>query len=218
MGLTNESQGGGNWLKVIAGEIRKEVPQGTAGAVERTKKNGVIVYELKYNALEGVLKKIFVSKAKVEEYGDQWCFVINDGVAEYVLGLGWESSVARGFLGRLPNVNLERPLKILTYNIEDKEEKGKFKQFLGITQDGQKIESYFTKDERHGLPEWEQVQVGNKKVWDSSKEMNFFLKMVDDKVNPKLKELYPIDHVETERESEEEPPLPTLEDVSDLPF
>ena len=71
MGLTNESQGGGNWLSVFQGEIVKRVPSGTENAVSRTNKNGKIVYELHYNALEGTLKKIFISEEKVEGYGDQ---------------------------------------------------------------------------------------------------------------------------------------------------
>ena len=215
MGLTNESQGSGNWLTITYGEICKTVSSGTPGAVERTNKNGKVVHELKYNALEGTLKKIFVSPAKKEEYEDQWVFVIDDGSEEYCVALNYDSGLACAILFRVPNMNLERPMKLISYNIEKTKGSGDFRPFIAIHQDGQKIEPYFTKDEKHGLPEWKVVMIGNKKHYDRSEMLAFLKKMVDEKVNPKLAKLYPVDHVEEEPEEAPSDPGPG---VDDLPF
>jgi len=220
MGLTNESQGGGNWLTVIKGEITKRVPGGTEGAVERTTKGGKLVHELKYNALEGTLKRIDVSSG---EYGDQWIFVIDDGNTEYFLAVPYSSGPANGFLFRLPNLKLENPLKVKTYWIQGEDDK--WRQFLALEQAGQKVLPYFTKEEKHGLPDLKEVTISGQKHLDDTDRLNFLREMVDKKVNPKLKELYPIDHVEEEPEVEGVPeeaprdPGPGLEDdINQLPF
>jgi hypothetical protein len=213
MGLTSESQGGGNWLTILGGEITKRVPAGTEGAVPRTiQKTGRLVHELKYNALEGTLKRINVSST---EYGDQWIFVIDDGNSEYLLAMPYSSGTANGFLFRLPNLNLEAPLKVRSYYIEG--EDSKWRQFIGIEQAGEKVLPYFTKEEKHGLPDLKEVTISNKKHLDDTERLAFLRKMVDEKVNPKLAELYPIDHVESEPEEApgDEDPGPG---VDDLPF
>ena len=212
MGLTNESQGGGNWLTVFRGEIVKRVPAGTEGAEERTNKNGKVVHELKFNALEGTLKRIDVSSG---EYGDQWIFVIDDGTNEYFLAVPYSSGPANGFLFRLPNLNLERLLKVKTYYIEG--EDGKWRQFLSLEQEGQKVLPFFTKEEKHGLPDLKEVMLSGQKHLDDTGRLVFLRKMVDEKVNPKLKELHPVDHIEKESETIEETPADT-DPIDDLPF
>ena len=213
MGLTNESQGGGNWLSVIKGEISKKVPQGTEGAVERTNKNGVVVYEMKYNALEGTLKRIGVFEG---EYGDQWIFVIDDGTEEYNLALPYSSGTANGFLYRLPNTDLKSPLKIKTFYIEG--EDGISRQFLGVYQGGGKVEPLYTKEEPNGLPPMVKVKRKGKEEWDDSDRLLFLQKLVDDEINPQLADLYPVDHVETEEAVPVEEEQPPPHEESDLPF
>ena len=210
MGLLNESDGGGNFLQVLYGNIVRKVPAGTEGAEQRTNKNGKVVHELKYNALEGVLKKIWVYEST--DYQDSWVFVLDDGKQEYNLTVPYSSSYANGILGRLPNVNFERPIKVKSYYIEG--EDGKQRGYLTIHQDGEKVQPYFTKEEPHGLPPMEEVIISGKKRWDDTARLEFLRKMVDEKVNPKLAELYPVDNVEEEVliEDKEE------EGVDDLPF
>ena len=215
MGLTNESQGGGNWLSVIAGEISKKVPQGTEGAKERTNKNGEVVYELKYNALEGTLKRIGIFEG---EFGDQWIFVIDDGDEQYNLALPYSSGTANGFLYRLPNLDLASPLKVKTFYIEGKED-GIYRQYLGLYQGGEKVLSNYTKEEPNGLPPMVKVKRKGKDEWDDSDRLEFLQKLVDDEINPQLANLYPVDQVETKEEvpvEEEQPPMPDESD--DLPF
>lgn len=213
MGLGNESQGGGNWLTIIKGEIVRRVPPGTTNAVERTTKGGKLVHELRYNTLEGTLKRIDVSSG---EYGDQWVFVIDDGKQEYFLALPYSSGTANGFLFRLPNINFEAPLKINTYYIQDKDDPNKWRQALTLSQGGVKLERYFTKEEPHRLPDMEKVLVRGQEEWDNSKRLDFLRKMVDEKVNPKLKDLYPIDNVG--KEEEVPAPVDESDDIDDLPF
>ena len=211
MGLANESDGGGNFLQVLFGQIVKKVPAGTEGAIQRTNKLGRVVHELQFNALEGTLKKIWVYESS--EYQDSWVFVIDDGKNEYSLTVPYSSSYANGLLTRLPNVKFERPLKIKSYFIEGDD--GKFRGYLAVHQDGEKVLPYFTKEEPHGLPAMKQIIVSGKEVWDDTDRLKFLRKMVDEKINPKLAELYPVDHVEAEPE---EPTTSKEEGVDDLPF
>jgi hypothetical protein len=209
MGLSNESQGGGNWLSVYKGEIVKRVPAGTENAVERTTKHGKVVYELKYNALEGMLKKIVTSES---EYGKQWIFVIDDGINEFNLAVPYSSGPANGFLFRLPTVDLSMLIKVKTYYIQGDDDK--WRQFLSLEQAGQKIAPYFTKEEKHGLPDLIEVMISGQKRLDDTDRLEFLQRMVDEKINPKLATLHPIDHVE----AEEEDTQPAPEEVDDLPF
>ena len=218
MGLANESSGGGNWLTVIRGEISKRVTEGTEGAVERTTKMGKKVWELKYNALEGTLTNIGVYEG---DYGNQWIFTIADSHNEYKLTLPYSSGVANGFLFRLPNINLEKPLKIKTYYIEGDD--GIHRQFLSVLQDNEKILPYWTKDEPKELPPLGKVEVSGKKILDDSKRLAYLRAIVDKKVNPKLKELYPIDNVvevepKEEHTKEPEPATNSEDEFNDLPF
>jgi len=213
MGLTNESQSGGNWLSIIKGEISKKVPQGTEGAKERTNKNGEVVYEMKYNALEGTLKRIGVFEG---EYGDQWIFVIDDGTEEYNLALPYSSGTANGFLYRLPNINLEIPLKIKTFYIEGKDD-GIWRQYLGVYQNG-KVESAYTKEEPNGLPPMVKVKRKGKEEWDDSDRLEFLQKLVDDEINPRLADLYPVDAVVEAPPDANVPQEKTVDESDDLPF
>jgi len=209
MGLANESGGGGNFLQVIYGNIVKRVQPGTEGAEERTNKMGKRVFEMKYNALEGTLKKIWVYESS--EYQDSWVFVIDDGKQEYQLTVPYSSSYAFGLLSRLPNVKFERPVKIKSYYIEGDD--GKSRGYLTIHQGDQKVAPYFTREEPHGLPDMQEIIVSGKKQWDSTDRLAFLRKMVDEKVNPKLAEMYPVEHTEPETEAE-----PAEEELDDLPF
>ena len=213
MGLANESGSGGNWLSVIRGEISKRVPEGTEGAVERTTKQGKKVWELKYNALEGTLTHIGVYEG---EYGNQWIFNIADKNTEYMLRLPYSSGVANGFLFRLPNVKLEQPIKIKTYYIEGDDKISR--QFLSIVQNGEKVLPYWTREEPKELPLLEEVTVSGKKMLDDSKRLAYLRTLVDKKINPKLKELYPVETYDKKEPDEPEPASKSEEEFDDLPF
>ncbi len=55
-----------------------------------------------------------------------------------------------------------------------------------ITQDGNPVKWFYTKDTPNGLPELKQVKVKGKLTWDDSDTMEFLEKMVKTEIAPRL--------------------------------
>ena len=177
MGVGNET-GGGAWLSVVKGTLTQRVKAGTEGAQERTIEKGPnagsIVHELRYNYLEGKLERIYIQET---DYGKSWVFVVDDGQKAYNLTTGYSSGYAVGLLSRLLNVKLSVDIKIKSFYIKGDDDK--YRGYLTIEQGGQKVEKAFTKEEPNGLPEVERVTINGEPVWDSTKRMQFFEKLVE---------------------------------------
>ena len=207
MGVGTES-GGGTWLSVVKGTLTQRVKAGTEGAQERTiekgPNTGSVVHELRYNYLEGKLERIYIQET---DYGRSWVFVVDDGRKPYNLVVGYSSGYAVGLLSRLPNVNLGVDIKIKSFYIKGDDDK--YRGYLTIEQGGQKVEKAFSKENPNGLPDVERITVNGEPVWDSTKRMQFFEKLVESTM-AKVAEENPL----ADASLEDLPP----EEESDLPF
>jgi hypothetical protein len=172
----NEEQGNKIFLKVVGGKIAQKVSEGTLGAVARTNKNGEVVHEQYYNAIEGWIESIEFKPSK--EYGNSYDVTIRDTDQVYVLNMGCSGRVTNGLLGRIPNIDLDSKMEFRVFTIKDKVTL-KDKQYSSVYQNGVKVEPFYTKDTPNGLPPMVQVKVKGELVWDDSDQIEFLRKMVE---------------------------------------
>lgn len=178
MGLDNRT--GGKYITILGGKFCVRVEKGTPGAVERVNKQGKTVHEVFYDSFTGKLVNI---RKRESQYGPQWEFDFKDGGSVYTLQLSFSNSYATNFLKILPNVNLDKEMKVQpSQKIED----GKTKSSLFISQDGTTLKHAFTKDNPNGLPQMVQVQVKGQLVWDDTARLAFLEEMVKRDILPKL--------------------------------
>ena len=178
MGLDNRE--GGKYITILGGKFCQRVSEDTAGAVQRTNKLGKVVWEKFYDSFTGKLVNIRTTDGA---YGKSWMFDFQDQKEIYHLQLSYSNSFATAFLKMLPNVNLEKEMKV---SPSVKEVDGKNRSSLFINQDNVAIKHAFTKDNPNGMPDMKQVKVKGNLVWDDTDRMAFLYDMVQTKILPKL--------------------------------
>lgn len=133
-----------------------------------------------YQELEG---RIVELKYKNEEYEGipqrKLVVILQDGDEKYHLGINVETSSYSSLVSFLHGVDLKKAITLHPKeDIVAKDGKEVKRQALLVSQDGKFAKHYFTKDDKHGLPEWNVVKVGNKKVTDKSDCLAFLEEFV----------------------------------------
>lgn len=170
------------YLTVSDGRIVRRFQSPTAESVQRTTKEGKIVYEEFYKGWKGLITDIqFKDHA---EYGRFLNVTLDDGVSPAVLQMKLDSGYATAFLKTLPNVDLESEV-ILTPSMKIEGDKKKTSFF--VSQHGVALKWYYNKENPNGLPELKKIKVKGKEVWDSSDMIEFLENMVKETILPKLK-------------------------------
>jgi len=229
MGTSNENTNK-IYLTTFQGNMVRRVVKGTPDAKMRVTKKGDEVYELQFDTLTGYLDNIRLDDPpeKHPEFGKSWVFVIEDGDELFELKLSAKSREAHAFLARLPLVDFSQPVKVKTYWIKGDDDI--YRNFLAVHQGGEKIEPWFTRDEPHGMPDLKKTIVDDVVHWDGSKRREFLLKLVNEKILPKIRAERPLSEATVEPvvvddtdlpDDGDDPPPPSEDDVpieTDLPF
>lgn len=183
MGLENNSNA--IYLTISNGKICRQVASKTEASKERTNKNGKLVHEEFYDKISGMLTDIKVRE--VEIAGQQskfWELKIEDEGKFYQLQFNYSSGYASCFLKSIPNADLSQRISFIPKMTE---ENGKKKTTLFVTQGGNPLKHFYTKDSPNGLPQMVQKMVKGKNVWDDYDMMQFLEKMINEKIKPQLK-------------------------------
>ena len=178
MALENRPEG--KFITILGGKFCQRVQEGTEGAIQRTNKIGKVVWEKFYDSFTGKLVGI---KVQDGTYGKTWNFSFQDKGEIYTLQLSYSNSFATAFLKMLPNIDLEKEMKV---SPSTKEVDGKNKSSLFINQDGKPLKHAYTRENPNGMPDMEQVVVKGEKVWDDTKRIAFLYNMVQTTIVPKL--------------------------------
>jgi hypothetical protein len=206
------------YLSVLGGKITKRVPEGTQDAIARTNKMGVIVHEMHYDFVEGIL--IDVAYYTHDQYGAQWIFTLQDGAELYRLQASESARALTSLLLALPNCDLKKPIAIHPYDFTDAA--GKNRAGVSLRQGGKKIEWYFTREEPKGLPELKPIVTDDgKEAFDNSERMQFLRKYVEERIAPQLPGIAPVVPPEDGEDEEAAPgsaTAPEAPDPDDLPF
>ena len=204
-GVSNTETGGFKYLSFMAGKFVQRVPEGTKGAEPRELKKGpkigTTIHELKYDKLGGQIINV---ETEQSEYGQQLHIYLDVSTVEepdskIKLSLSLSSGPAKGFLSRLPVIDFLKDVELKGFYIEKKEKPGKFGTYLVPYQDGQKLASFYTREEPKGLPQMVQIKVKGLLVWDDSDQLAFFEGLIKNTVFPEAtEEPAPVEYVEEE--------------------
>lgn len=177
-GAKNNNNDGTKFLTFMSGNFVQRVTKETNGAVSRVLEKGPntgsTIYELQFNSYEGGLLDLFT---EASEYGKKLNIVLDVSTVEepdskVKISLPLSSGPAKGFLSRLPVIDLKKDVCLTGYYI--KNDAGKFNSYLVPFQDGKKLTPYFTKDEPKGLPRMQQIKVKGSLVWDDTEQLDFY--------------------------------------------
>lgn len=166
--------------------------------------------ETSYDELEGVVTNLYF---KDEEYNGaplrKLILIISDEDDNYQIGLNTESNSYTALISFLPNIDLSRPITLHPMEeVINKDGAEVKKRTILVSQDGKFAKSYFTKDNTHGLPRWESVTVGKKKITDKTLFLDFLENFVSKELVPRITE-------KVETKSVVNKPVAVLADDSD---
>lgn len=169
------------FLTISNGQICKKVSSPTAISKERVNKNGATVHEEYYKGWKGQITAIAIREH--QEYGKFWNITLTDNEGDAVLQMKYSSGYAGAFLKILPNIDLNGDV-VITPKLTIEGQKKKTSLF--VTQHGQPVKWYYTKDNPNGLPQLQKRKLKGQDVWDDTEMMEFLEKMVNTEIVPKL--------------------------------
>lgn len=129
------------FLHISYGKFREKAGENESGAEVRINKDNKSIWEFVFDYVEGQVTGIFHKED--DKFGNSFEVVIDDNVDKFQVSFKEGDSFFNDFFGKLPNVNLDKWMKIVPYDFEDKNT-GKKKRGLVIWQEDAKIESKFT--------------------------------------------------------------------------
>lgn len=134
------------FFSVLAdGKFHHSVPEGTPNAVKREYetsdgKKG-FKWDIIADSIEGTMSSI---STRDGDFGKQLHIAFapdEKGTEPVVISLNVASNFAEDFLKKLPNINVDKPVKLVPYSFED--EKGKNKRGITVYQEDKKLQSYY---------------------------------------------------------------------------
>lgn len=183
MGVYTPTSSNTTYYRVTGGKLVQSVQEGTPGAESRVNKNGKTVYEKNEPGWTGHITNVSVEIN--EEFGDNLVIEMKDsGGFQANIKAKLRSGYAKAFLKRLPNINfeIENTLCPGTFETED----GKTRSYIAVFTNNGKVEPAFTRDEPNGLPQLELVKFQGKETWDDTKQMEFFMDMLNTDIKEKI--------------------------------
>jgi hypothetical protein len=130
-----------DYFNIMLGAIRKKCDPGYTNAESRTTKEGVVIHELVYEAVNGVLMEVRFREDS--EYGNKWSLVLNVNGSEMWVSMPESSRYASDLLRKLPNMHRGWDYDFKPFDFE---KNGERRMGLSI-KDGytdEKIQSYYT--------------------------------------------------------------------------
>lgn len=179
MGL--QSTGAGTvYLSIQGGKIARRVAEPTATSKSRQiESTGKVVNEELYDSLEGHLSGVSVKEGTFGK--ELHIFIAED--QKYDLQLMFSSGPAKSFLSALPNIDLEKPVRIIP-KMEVKD--GVSRTKILLSQGNVGVKWAFTKDNPGDMPPMKKIKVKGKETWDDSDQLDFFEKLITD-IDNKIK-------------------------------
>lgn len=170
----------GIYLSIQSGKIAQRIADPSSTSKSRTLESGKVIHEELYDTLEGRITGI---QFKDGDYGQQLIISLeNEGDVAH-LQMPLSSSPASGFLKALPNV---QPTALVKFKPKMEEKDGKRKTSLFLSQGGQGVKWYWTKDNPGELPTMKKIKVKGKETWDDSDQIDYLKAYVTDTFLPKI--------------------------------
>ncbi len=168
------------YFSVFEGYLKRNVDESEENAKEKITKTGKKYFMRFYSSISGSL--FSMEKSHHEDYGDSWNIKLRDDDQTYHLQIPYSSRQADGFLRRLPNIDLNKPIEIACGDYDNK-------YYLTVKQDGIKVPYFWDKENPGDLPQMVQVKYKGDLVWDDTDKMQYLEKYFTDKIFPELEKL-----------------------------
>jgi len=169
--LSNDSQGGLDYIGIFDGKLVQRVPEGTVGARGRAlmagPNEGKTIYERQYSCVTGMITG---GGIVLKEFGGKKVKEIHINLDANVL-LQFPFNMLRNIAQPLPNVDISREVMISVY----KNKKGR--TGLSISQGGINCEWHYTRENPNGLPSATKDALGE---WDFRDHDTFLTTKVND--------------------------------------
>jgi len=158
------------YLNVADGNLVRQHKQPNERTSERLTKTGKLVFEERFKDLTAKLDGI---ATRENDYGKQWQIKFQDQGDFYIVSLPYSSRYASSFLKVLPNIDLSKEIRFMPWAMKDKNDPTKTITGITMYQDGEKLASYYTKEDPKGLPQMVKIKVKGKEQWDDSDMMSY---------------------------------------------
>jgi len=215
MGFTKRQGGGGNFYSIMKDKLTTKCEEDDEGAVKRVNKNGKTVWEKHEDGFEGHITNVKLQKSNDKKFPDKINISLKDKESKMaiVLSLPVDSSYASTFFQVMKNIDLRKPVAFEPYHYVKKEHKNisppKYTSGVGITQNGEKLDYFWEKDE---VPQWKKMtdpDDEDKVIWSKTKQLKFFLGHFDKWLEASFKqEEEDADTEEEDDEDEDDDPPP----------
>jgi hypothetical protein len=190
MGLTNTSKRTSKIVTIVRGRFTIRLPEGAddPNAVERTLEKGAnagkVIKELQYTGIEGLIKSSYIDES---DFGTNFVTELEDDEgARFKLQIPLDSQFFGQYAKRMPNIDKSKALFLgIGYDRERE------RHFLYAKQNGDKVSTYYTKENPNGMPPPTKKTVKGKEVWDWEEQENFLYEVAMDFSGEESKEDMP---------------------------
>lgn len=141
-------------------------PEAVSRTIEKGKNAGRVVYEKRYDALEGLLVDVEV---RMSDYGERLTLSVRDEDMLYKVTVPFDSKHAGKFIRCCENLDVTQNIKFSPFKLPKKEGDG-YIHGWGIRQLDDIVSDSLKKED---IPEWKQIIKNKKKDWDRTEELEF---------------------------------------------
>lgn len=168
------------FVNTFKGYFTTKAKDGDEGAIKRTNKLNVDVWERQFNSMSDVVLQD-IKRYDSDEYGFSWNVYLKHKDGElYTLTLPYSGRITMGLFFSLPNMDLEKEFTLRIAMFSDE------KTNMWVLQNEKKVIRFWNKENQKDMPDLEKTMKDGKEAWDSSKRMAYTEKYLAEKITPKL--------------------------------
>lgn len=183
-----------NFYFVRNHKLRQSVTEKNKTDDTKSEVNGdKIYYYDEFDMVRGRLRKVYVHEETDRNDSSKSWKILNVGLLSANGEFDWvqmyfSSREADSFLKRLPNIDLTKDITLSVMKTQDNKNKDKYHTMINVYQMGVKpgdekeseiiVPYMWNKDNPGKLPRLEQIKVKGQDVWDNSKMLEFYEKML----------------------------------------
>lgn len=163
-------QGSRRFVTVVNGKLAERVAKNTEGAVERTNKNGKVIYEKYHSQVSGKISKLELRSKEFEGKTYESVNITFDDEIQLQLSGNIDNMINKSIINTLLSEGCDLSKELVF--IATKDDEGFSSVF--IMQDGKGIKRYSTKDHPNGVPQPKKTTALGKTVWNWDEQNEWY--------------------------------------------
>lgn len=173
------------FIRISNGQIALSVNSDFPGATQVVnRETGRVTWVKYYKSIDGYLTKLENKQDHFDEKSYNWVLTIEDGDKTYELSIKERSGYGRSLMNSLPNVDFA---KRITFSPYLKVDGSKKKATLYLSQEGENVKWYFTRENPNGLPQLiAHVDGRGNTTYDDTAINDFYLKYAREVIVPRI--------------------------------